>query len=167
LLIISAFPSQGSDQEEEDSDDDGAKALERDLEEAYQTYLANKSDDGLKGTRLAKRKKMAKAALASAQAAEDAVMYDGDIMGYVDLLTKGQKRDKKRKDGEDEDDDDGGDTSSEEEEEEEVGAEEDEEEEEHPLLRKVPVKRSAQVERWFSNPVFQGLDIDKLGEKGE
>jgi hypothetical protein len=106
---------QGSD---EDSDVDAAakraKQLEEDLEASYHTYLSNRSDERMKGTKAGKRKKAAMTAIAGERIAEDAALYDGDLGAYVKLLS-GKKE---KKAGAEESDDS---SSSEEEEEEERG----------------------------------------------
>lgn len=106
---------QGSDS---DSDVDAAakraKQLEEDLEASYHTYLSNRSDERMKGTRAGKRKKAAMTAIAGERIAEDAALYDGDLGAYVKLLS-GKKE---KKAGAEESDDS---SSSEEEEEEERG----------------------------------------------
>jgi len=172
------------DGEEEDSDGEAmdedeeerrkAAKLEAELEESYQTYLQNKSDEKLKGTRAGKRKKVALAAMAAEKTSEDLAMYDGDMTGYVELLTGKRK-------GEDEESEEESDTESEVEEAEEaeemVEAEDDDDVmddgdvddgeggrlgQQHPLLIDPKVfegmeKGGAKVARWFSNPVFESL----------
>ena len=167
-----------SSDEEDEEEEAKAARLEAELEESYQAYLSNKSDDKLKGTRAGKRKKAAMASMAAEKTSEDLAMYDGDMNGYVELLTGKRKAD-------DEDSEGSSDTESEEEEEEEPSASESEdgmeEEEEghmsdqetpltkkkqgkkaHPLLVDPKVfegveKGGAKVARWFSNPVFETL----------
>jgi AdoMet-dependent rRNA methyltransferase SPB1 len=185
-----------SDSEAEGEDETGNAKLEEELEEAYQSYLSNKSER-LKGTRAGKRKQSAVDMLASEKLAEDAALYDGDLAGYVNLLTQDLAKGKKGVD-----DDDADDYDSSDDDEEEMGegsmdeASEDEDGAEvlegtgsadehgeagtpttrrqgkHPLLIQPDegaVRPSARVARWFSNPVFSsaGVDVDEEDEEDE
>ena len=160
--------SDGEAMDEDEEERRKAARLEAELEESYQTYLQNKSDEKLKGTRAGKRKKVALAAMAAEKTSEDLAMYDGDMTGYVELLTG------KRKGEDEESEEEKSDTESEAEEEEEGEGEDvmddsDEEEgeggrrgQQHPLLIDPKVfegveKGGAKVARWFSNPVFESL----------
>jgi AdoMet-dependent rRNA methyltransferase SPB1 len=182
--------------EGEEGDEEAAAAarLEAELEESYQTYLSNRTGDGRAvGTRAAKRAKAAQAAMAAERMGEDMAMYDGELSGYVELLsgkTKGEDSDSEESsdtesEGEEEEEEEESAAESQSESEEDDDEEEEEEEEEegqgkkgkrqHPLLVDPEVfagveKSGAKVARWFSNPVFKSLGVgleDGDDEEGE
>ncbi|CAM9740804.1 unnamed protein product [Pylaiella littoralis] len=72
-----------------DSDADDAK-LQEDLAEGYLRFLQAKDENKRsEGTRLAKRKKKAKATKAAEEEMEDTMLYDGDQQRYLQLLANG------------------------------------------------------------------------------
>jgi len=182
--------SEGEAEDEDEEERRKAARLEAELEESYQTYLANKSDEKLKGTRAGKRKKVALAAMAAEKTSEDLAMYDGDMSGYVELLTGKRKGDDEESEGEKSDtesepEEEGEDNVmdfSDDDDEEEGGKEGGRKGQQHPLLVDPKVfegleKGGAKVARWFSNPVFESLvggaglgeeeDEEEEGREGE
>ena len=86
-----------------------------------------------------KRSKKAKDVKASEETAEDAALLDGDIRTYAELLGPRARDDS---DDDDDDDEDGG----------------------HPLVVDAPAAQesgSARAQRWFSNPLFDGMAAEE------
>jgi AdoMet-dependent rRNA methyltransferase SPB1 len=145
--------------------------LDRDLDDAYETYLRNTKDSKAKvGTKMAKRSKKAQRIKALMETEEDdelamagnnATLMSDDMKRYAKLLNGGNDSDESEKDDQDESAD----------EEEDGYFEEPRTPDEHakiksslatkkssnPLIHTLEEPKSAKTARWFSNPLFETI----------
>ncbi|CAM9738667.1 unnamed protein product, partial [Ectocarpus fasciculatus] len=175
----------GSSDEDDDSDAEDAK-LEAHLAEGYLRFLQAKDENRrMEGTRLAKRTKKAKAAKAAEEEMEDTALYDGDQQRYLQLLANGGEEEIGI-DASDVDSSDvasSDDISDDEDSDDEVrdklrssvsrsagrgkrgreamGASAAAVSDPNPLMAEIGSKserRQAAAQRWFSDPLFAGID---------
>ncbi len=138
------------EEEEEVDDDDDERRLESEMDAAYDTYLRNTKNGLAKsGTKMAKRTKKERVKRAQEMAEEDDELMKMDLghdaKAYAKLLN-----------GDKDSDDSDGDTSSDD------GFFSDEEKgrDDAPLIVKFEESKNTKVDRFFSNPLFDGIDGD-------
>jgi len=146
--------------EEDDIDEDTGYSyrLDRELDGAYDLYLANtKSESVKKGSRMAKRSKKAMRTKADEQVKEDQDMMENDTKAYAKILQGPRDSDDDSSDDESSDDDDGfhADPITPQ----EHGRRQNEiMEERNPLIHTLPSEpTSVKTARWFSNPLFESI----------
>ncbi|CAM9283832.1 unnamed protein product [Discosporangium mesarthrocarpum] len=171
---------------EVDSDEEDAQ-LQEELNEAYLRYLEAKDDNRTDGTGHLKRSRKAKAAKAAEEEMRDTILYDGDQQRYMEMLGGFGE-------GGVEDSDVSSDTSGDMDEEEDGDSDDiverrsgqpDKENyveigknlksqsgarNRHPLLAEIGTKSERQyaaADRWFSNPLFAGVEAAEEHEKME
>ncbi|CAM9476302.1 unnamed protein product [Ectocarpus sp. 6 AP-2014] len=185
----------GSSDEDDDSDAEDVK-LEAHLAEGYLRFLQAKDENRrMEGTRLAKRNKQAKAAKAAEEEMEDMALYDGDQQRYLQLLANGGEEEV----GIDASDVDSSDVASSDDISDDDDSDDDVRDklsssvsravgrgkrgrdamgasavvsDPNPLMAEIGSKserRQAAAQRWFSDPLFAGIDetLEGGGEEQE
>jgi AdoMet-dependent rRNA methyltransferase SPB1 len=156
--------------EEDDIDEDTGYnyRLDRELDSAYDQYLANTKNKGAKtGTKSAKRSKRAMRLKASEQALEDDdMMVDNDTKVYAEMLQGPKESDDDSSDDDEEQgassDDDGFNsapvTPSEHKKKVTAKKEQKEVQDVNPLIHRLAEDSSSiKTARWFSNPLFENI----------